>query len=112
MKYKKIILFILLLIAFTLLFDQYEKHKVEIKVFLRFDEKDIIGHTKSEIIEKYGEFDRIIEKEYNKAKYAGLYHVAEKVDFWGPNVSMYYWILFSKEDIAVDVDIRIPLDEE
>ncbi len=111
-KYKKVIWIILLIVVLILLLDQYQKHEVEIKVFLRFNEKNIIGHTRLEIIKKYGEFDRLIEREYKTAKYAGLYYIAEKIDFWGPNVNIYYWILFSEDDIAVDTEIRIPLDEQ
>ncbi len=100
--------------------DQYVRHPAEINAFLRFDERQIIGHSKAEIIEKYGEFDRVRlvkrDKEpthSNYIKYSGLYRLTKARD-WQPTsgIYYYYWIFFSEDDIALTTEIAIPPDEQ
>ncbi len=101
----------------------YYANEAEINAFFRFNEKQIIGHSKAEIIEKYGEFDkvRLFEEDKedkkpthsNDTKYAGLYRVA-KASGWNSTLKIYYyyWIFFSEDDIAITTDIAIPPDEQ
>ncbi len=98
----------------------YLTHQAEVNAFIRFDERQIIGHSKEEIIEKYGEFDRVwvvkrdkepTHSSYNK--YSGLYRLTRARD-WHPvyGIYYYYWITFSEDDIALSTDIAIPPDEQ
>ncbi len=84
---------------------EYNRHIAEVNVFFRFDENDIIGHNRREIVQKYGEFDEELLREYEyengkKAVYTGLYEV-EKIYDWGPSTYKYYFIYFDRNNIAV-----------
>ncbi len=98
----------------------YYANEAEVNAFIRFDDRQIIGHSKEEIIEKYGEFDKVWVVKRNKKpthsnynKYAGLYRVA-KASGWNSTLQIYYyyWIFFSEDDIALSTDIAIPHDEQ
>ncbi len=118
-NYKYYIGVVLCFIVLVITATYYYSNEAEVNAFFRFDEKQIIGHSKAEIIEKYGEFDRIwifiSEHEANGkiAKYGGLYRLARARD-WHPvyGIYYYYWIFFSEDDIALTTEISIPPDEQ
>ncbi len=95
----------------------YATTDAKVNAFIRFDERQIIGHSKAEIIEKYGKFDKMLIREHsanNKtAKYAGLYRLIKARD-WQPTTGIYYyyWVSFSEDDIALAIRIEIPPDEQ
>lgn len=69
-----------------------------------FDDDEIVGLTSSQIIEKYGDFDR----KQGSIESDGLYHDCacgylvskEKKDFLGTTPPKYYMIYFDNDGIA------------
>ncbi len=104
-------------IVLVIIANYYYTNEAKINSFFRFNEKQIIGHSKAEIIEKYGEFDRVIIREYEidgeTVKYCGLYKVA-RANNWDSyyEIYYYYWVLFTEDDIAINTLIGIPPDEQ
>ena len=71
------------------------------RVHWKYNDKWIIGQTKEEIIERYGEFDRDFSNTYK-----GYFLYRDDKSFMGLSgngVNMYYYIIFDENDIAIKV---------
>ncbi len=116
-KLKKIISVLLILIVLVIVADKYHTYEAEIKSFIRFNEKNIIGHSKSEIIKEYGEFDKVRMLDYEidgheVKQNIGRYKVVTgKTGYLGTSNNIYYSIIFSEDDIAIYTEIGAILEE-
>ncbi len=108
---------VLILIVLVIVVDKYHMHEAKIKSFIRFNEKNIIAHSKSEIIKENGEFDKecILDYEidgYEVKQNIGRYKVVTgKTGYLGTSNNIYYSIIFSEDDIAISIVIGAVLEE-
>ena len=72
----------------------------------KYNEKYIIGKTKEQVVEKYGDFEWYIpQKDENEqmSHYIGVYTVKPKeVGYLGTKPPIYFYIKFNAKEIAVE----------
>ena len=66
------------------------------RIYWKYDDKWIIGKSKEEVIEKYGEFDLLYLKGHG-------YFIYKDNGFFGSGLDMYYCIIFDESNIAIEV---------
>jgi hypothetical protein len=66
------------------------------RVYWKYDDKWIMGRTKEEVMERYGEFDLIYHEEYS-------YFLYKDNGFFGSGLDIYYCIIFDDNEIAIKI---------
>ncbi len=111
-KNRKKMMFIIAILFVCLILILFLKKDV---LHYKFDDEKIIGSTRNEIINEYGEFNKVWNmfesNDYYQSDWQGLYFAYSKKDSNDNTVNFYYIIYFDENDIAIHTKLKhLPID--